>query len=230
MLRAPTRSLRCRYCSGSRGVGMALGALRVTWQPHFVRCYSTDLPPGFRAHAANVASQAPAGTDSLHEELIAVLVATHNTVADDALPQRLPGPLNSEQRNLLKKVKAEARRIAGTLGMAPEAILPSKDYELLIREAQGETFDLPGQWGGWREQQVIAPLRQFLSGNASTTGSRFVEQSFPPVQSSTTPTRECDSNPFTLNVFVSLKVTVFVPSVCVSSPQNKHPPPSAALQ
>ena len=101
------------------------------------------------------------------EELIAVLVATHNSVAEDALPERLPGPLNSEQRNLLKKMKAEARRIAGTLGMAPEAILPSKDYELLIREAQGEIFDLPGLWAGWREQQVIAPLRQFLSGSAS---------------------------------------------------------------
>lgn len=100
------------------------------------------------------------------EELIAVLTA-QSTLAENTLPERLPGPLNSEQRNLLKKVKAEARRIAGTLAIAPEAVLPSKDYELLIREAQGELLDVPSHWSGWREQQLITPLRVFLSGSAS---------------------------------------------------------------
>ncbi len=100
------------------------------------------------------------------EELIALL-AGQSAAAKDTLPERLPGPLSSEQRNLLKRVKAEARRIAGTLAVVPEAILPSKDYELLIREAQGEVFDLPTHWGGWREQKIITPLRLFLSGGAS---------------------------------------------------------------
>ncbi len=101
------------------------------------------------------------------EELISVLVATHNASKESALPERLPGPLNSEQRNLLKKVKAEARRIAGALGVAPEAVLPSKDYELLIREAHGESLDIPAHWVRWREQEIVAPLRLFLSGSAS---------------------------------------------------------------
>lgn len=100
------------------------------------------------------------------EEIIAVLSA-HSAVEESALPERLPGPLNSEQRNFLKKVKAEARRIAGTLAVAPEAVLPSKDYELLVREAQGESLDVPSLWRGWREQQVITPLRKFLSGSTS---------------------------------------------------------------
>lgn len=100
------------------------------------------------------------------EELIALL-AGQSAVVESALPERLPGPLNSEQRNLLKKVKAEARRLAGTLSVSPEAVLPSKDYDLLIREAHGERLDVPTLWRGWREQQVIAPLRQFLSGSAS---------------------------------------------------------------
>jgi ribonuclease D len=101
------------------------------------------------------------------EELISVLAATHNASKENALPERLPGPLNSEQRNLLKKVKAEARRIAETLGVAPEAVLPSKDYELLIREAHGESVDVPAHWVRWREHEIVAPLRQFLSGSTS---------------------------------------------------------------
>lgn len=100
------------------------------------------------------------------EELISLL-AEQSAVAEKALPERLPGPLNSEQRNLLKKVKAEARRIAENLVVSPEAVLPSKDYELLIREAHGETLDVPPHWVGWREQPIITPLRQFLSGGAS---------------------------------------------------------------
>lgn len=98
------------------------------------------------------------------EQLISLLA---RPVSENALPERLPAPLNSEQRNLLKKVKGEARRIAGALDMSPEAVLPSKDYELLIRESQGESLDVPSLWAGWREQQVITPLRRFLSGYVS---------------------------------------------------------------
>jgi hypothetical protein len=83
-------------------------------------------------------------------------------VPDNELPQRLPTPLNARQRDLLKKMKAQIREIAGSLESAPEALLQGKDYELLLRDAIGETVVVPAHWQGWRQQQVIEPLRRYL--------------------------------------------------------------------
>ena len=52
--------------------------------------------------------------------------------------------------------------IAESLGMAPEVLLPGKDYEMLVREAGGEKVSIPGHWHGWRAGHVIAPLRLYL--------------------------------------------------------------------
>ena len=91
------------------------------------------------------------------------LLATQRDVAASALPERLPAPLDTGQRNQLKKLKAEARTVAVQLGVAPEILLQSKEYELLLREAGGERIDSPPSWLGWRNELVLEPLRQYLA-------------------------------------------------------------------
>lgn len=90
------------------------------------------------------------------------LLAQQREVPDAQLPERLPGPLDATQRNRLKQLKARVRQLAQDLGAAPEALLQSRDYELLLREAQGEAVAQPPHWSGWRLERVIAPLRASL--------------------------------------------------------------------
>jgi ribonuclease D len=93
------------------------------------------------------------------------LLASQRAVPDSELPQPLPRPLDAGQRTRLKKLKAAARELAGALSAAPEALLQSKDYELLLREANGENVKQPAHWQGWRLDKVISPLRARLAAD-----------------------------------------------------------------
>ncbi|MCB1678507.1 MAG: ribonuclease D [Halioglobus sp.] len=79
------------------------------------------------------------------------------------LPRSLPAPLDSGQRDWLRKLKKQIRGIARELDVAPEALLSSRDCELLLREVRGEIDEPPVHWSGWRAARVIAPLRQALA-------------------------------------------------------------------
>jgi ribonuclease D len=96
------------------------------------------------------------------EELLALLAA-QRAVSESDLPPVLSAPLNAAQRELVKTLKSRVRDIAVSLCMAPEVLVQSKDYDLLLREACGETFAPPVHWLGWRKEAVLAPLRQALS-------------------------------------------------------------------
>lgn len=100
------------------------------------------------------------------EELLALLDAQRSASEED-LPVPLPAPLNAMQRELVKLLKSRVRDIAASLSIAPEVLLQSKDYDLLLREASGEVLELPAHWSGWRQQTVFAPLRQVLAGQPS---------------------------------------------------------------
>lgn len=95
------------------------------------------------------------------EDLLAEL-AEIETISGDALPDRLPAPLDAEERRLLKTLRQRGQSLAGRLGVAPAALLSGKDYELLLREAAGESVQVPGHWGGWRASRAIEPLRASL--------------------------------------------------------------------
>jgi ribonuclease D len=99
------------------------------------------------------------------EALLEVLAA-QRAVPDDELPQALPGPLDARQRDQVKKLRARVRVIAEELAMAPEILLQSKDYELLLRQAAGDALSAPVHWQGWRNDVVIGPLRRSLDGTA----------------------------------------------------------------
>jgi ribonuclease D len=97
------------------------------------------------------------------EELLAVLNA-QRAVSEADLPALLPAPLNAAQRDQVKRLKSLVQRIAEKLSVAPQVLVPSKDYELLLREASGEVFKPPVHWQGWRQQAVLEALRQSLTG------------------------------------------------------------------
>ena len=99
------------------------------------------------------------------EELLALLAAQRER-PEDAMPRALPAPLDAAGRQMLKQLKAAVRDTAQRLGMTPEVLLQSKDYEILLREARGEPVSEPRHWSGWRQEVVIDPLRRLLQGGA----------------------------------------------------------------
>jgi ribonuclease D len=105
----------------------------------------------------------PSSVVRRHGEALVELLATQRTVPDSALPQTLPAPLNAAQRQQVKALKASLSEIAKGLSAAPEVLAQSKDCELLLRQAQGETIEQPAYWQGWREALVFAPLRELLA-------------------------------------------------------------------
>lgn len=99
------------------------------------------------------------------EELLALLAAQRER-PDDAMPRALPAPVDAAGRQVLKQLKAAVRDTAQRLGMAPEVLLQSRDYEILLREARAEPVSEPRHWSGWRQEVVIDPLRRLLEGAA----------------------------------------------------------------
>lgn len=93
------------------------------------------------------------------------LLAEQRAVPEADLPSRLPSPLSAFQRGEIKKLKARVREHATRLAVAPEVLLYSKDYELLLREASGENIQNPIHWAGWRKDAALEPLRQMLAGS-----------------------------------------------------------------
>jgi ribonuclease D len=106
----------------------------------------------------------PAPVVRRHGEELLDLLAAQRAVPEAELPATLPAPLDAAQREQVKKLKALVRDIATQLAVAPEVLVHSKDYELLLREAAGEQLKLPAHWLGWRKEVVLAPLRQALGG------------------------------------------------------------------
>jgi ribonuclease D len=98
-----------------------------------------------------------------HGEELLDLLAVQREVPESELPERLPPPLDASQRQQVKQLKHRVREIARTFAVAPEVLVQSKDYELLLREAAGAAIEVPAHWQGWREGIVFAPLRQSLA-------------------------------------------------------------------
>ncbi len=76
----------------------------------------------------------------------------------EELPAPLGKPLDSSQREQLKKLKQAAAELAREWEVEPEVLLPAKDYELMVRLANGDSVEWPSRWYGWREQALVIPL------------------------------------------------------------------------
>ncbi len=111
-----------------------------------------------------LAKQQPTG----HDELKAIEDLSSNAIKRDGkdlltiiercradaaeqYPSVLPKPLGRGQNALLKKLKALVRNKAEQLGMATEVIARKKDYEQLLRAADGSSSELANYaLEGWR--------------------------------------------------------------------------------
>ena len=97
-----------------------------------------------------------------HGEELLSLLAAQREMPELELPLPLPAPLDAIQRDQVKRLKAKVRDIAGLLTVAPEVLVYSKDYELLLREACGDQVQPPPHWQGWRKEAILETLRQSL--------------------------------------------------------------------
>lgn len=138
------------------------------------RAHSTDKPRNWILHdklclqLAQCSPQSVAEMQALQEMPAAVvrkqgerlieLVRAARELPESSLPPTLPRPLNAAQRDSLKKLKKAASELAASWGIESPAILPAKDYELMVRMASGETVEIPERWNGWRQRVVIEPL------------------------------------------------------------------------
>jgi ribonuclease D len=77
-------------------------------------------------------------------------------------PQALPAALGREAQDTLKALKGVGRSLAEALDIAPELIMSSRDYELLVRLGAGQKLPQPQRWQGWRREPVIEPLLQHV--------------------------------------------------------------------
>ena len=123
-----------------------------------------------------IAEQGPRNLDDLRriQELPAAtlrkqgerILEVLQLAAQNSGPPPLPAPLTVVQRNTLKALKQAARDLATTWSLAPEVLLPAKDYELLVRLGCGETVVRPARWDGWRAAILIDPLLQLAQQKA----------------------------------------------------------------
>ena len=81
---------------------------------------------------------------------------------DRGVPANIVQPLSSAERKVLGELTAHLRGIAEGLGVPPEVLMPKADLEQFIRVQMVPTEALPEAWMGWRYQQVVRPLRDWL--------------------------------------------------------------------
>ena len=91
-------------------------------------------------------------------EALLALVRESEALPEQELPASLPAPLNAAQRGVLKSLKQAGAQLAEDWQVDAAALLPSKDYELLVRDACGEAPVQPSHWQGWRRERLIQPL------------------------------------------------------------------------
>lgn len=91
-------------------------------------------------------------------EAILDIVGAAGALQDSELPEPPPAPLDAAGREKLRGLKKAAADIARSWQVEPEALLPAKDYELMVRMAGGEPVERPRYWWGWREKALVEPL------------------------------------------------------------------------
>jgi ribonuclease D len=66
-------------------------------------------------------------------------------------------------RALAKQLAAPLQTLADQLVMNVEILMPSRELELLAREALGESIEVPSSWAGWRADVVVGPMRETVA-------------------------------------------------------------------
>ena len=104
----------------------------------------------------------PAAVVRKQGEVILDLIDAALGQAEQDMPPALARPLDQQQRQKLKQLKAAAVEIARDWEMQAEVLFPAKDYELMIRLGSGESVQRPARWQGWRRDRLVAPLLRLV--------------------------------------------------------------------
>ncbi|MBL4722116.1 MAG: ribonuclease D, partial [Alcanivorax sp.] len=86
------------------------------------------------------------------------LLALIEQAAKAEPPAPLPGPLDPEQRGMVKALRERVGRIAEELSLKPDVLVRRRWLEALVRDPDA----LPEPLTGWREELVARPLREML--------------------------------------------------------------------
>lgn len=100
-----------------------------------------------------------------HGRELLALIEQADALPADALPLRLPAPLNASESRTLKELKAVGAERARSLDIAEELLARRRDLETCLRSVR---FDgnLPANFLGWRRALVGETFAAMLSGNA----------------------------------------------------------------
>ncbi len=179
VLVAPASRIKSAWKLNSSQLAVLMGVCQ--WREN--RAKSTDKPLGWilsDSHCLQLAQNPPGALEDFRKiedfpqavirnqgEQLLQWVDAALSLQQAELPPRLPVPLDAVQRKQLKWLRKSARRFAQEWDIAPEILLASKDYELLLRKFSGEQVVEPGYWSGWRKQALLQPLQQEFEANAA---------------------------------------------------------------
>ncbi len=88
---------------------------------------------------------------------IIAIVEQAQATDESQLPQKLPRPLSSAQKTLLKKIREQMQTIAEPLKIAPEYLARKKDFEYIVRSVSSGLMGdkvFPESFSGWRDGLV----------------------------------------------------------------------------
>ena len=129
-------------------------------------CYQLALeqPLSFQELRAQV--ELPPQALRRYGDTLVELVNLQQALRDSELPPQLPAPLNVTQRKQLKSLKDRTAEIAAGLGVPPQILVASRDFDILLRIGEGADTPEPGYWNGWRQARVIGPLKTSMGMTA----------------------------------------------------------------
>ncbi|MGI1677527.1 MAG: ribonuclease D [Cellvibrionaceae bacterium] len=98
-------------------------------------------------------------------EAVLSIISNSLDVEESEWPDRLPSPLPSSQKNLMKSLKAKVLEVAEQIDLSPEVMAKKADYEFIVRSGMtGGEYELPPRMKGWRFSVVGKPLLAVVKG------------------------------------------------------------------
>lgn len=137
-----------------------------SWIIDDTACYQLALEQPLSYQELRAEVELPPQALRRYGDTLVELVNLQQGLADSELPAQLPAPLNVTQRKQLKSLKDKAAEIAAGLGVPPQILVASRDFEILLRMGEGADITEPGYWRGWRQAGVIGPLKASMGMTA----------------------------------------------------------------
>ncbi len=100
-------------------------------------------------------------------ETLLKLITDYSKLSSQDLPDRLPSPLASSQKSLMKALKETVLETAEEMDLATEVLAKKSDYEFMVRSGMsGGTYTLSPRMKGWRYDVVGQTLLSVLNAGS----------------------------------------------------------------